>query len=149
MARKTVSLLTFFSFAALILSSAALYVIPGGKTAPLDQLLLFGIHKMTWKNIHITGGFLFISVAVWHTVLNWRSITAYMKKSASLQWKSAMPLLAATAITAFVYAGTVYGLEPMQTVLTAPQKLAAATASAKAPPMAVLADAKDASGGSR
>lgn len=140
MTRKTISLLTLFSFSALILSSVALYVIPGGRTAPPEQLLLFGIHKLTWKNIHTTGGFLFISVAVWHTILNLRSLTAYVKKTADLQWKSAVPLAAATAITAFVYIGTVYGLEPMQTVLTAPRKLAAAkAANAKYKETAVLA----------
>lgn len=128
MTRKTISLLTLFSFSALILSSVALYVIPGGRTAPPEQLLLFGIHKLTWKNIHTTGGFLFIGVAVWHTVLNMRSLTAYVKKAVDLQWKNILPLAAATIITAFVYIGTVYGLEPMQTVLTAPRKLAAAKA---------------------
>lgn len=128
MTRKTISLLTLFSFSALILSSVALYVIPGGRTAPPEQLLLFGIHKLTWKNIHTTGGFLFISVAVCHTILNLRSLTAYVKKTVDLQWRSVVPLATATAITAFVYIGTVYGLEPMQTVLTAPRKLAAANA---------------------
>ena len=126
MTRKTVSLLTLFSFLALILSSVALYILPGSRNAPLDQLLMLGIHKMTWKNIHITGGFLFLGAALWHTALNLRSLGAYMKKSAVLSWKNTSPLLAALAVTFFVYAGTVYGLEPMQTVLAAPKQLLAA-----------------------
>ena len=133
MTRKTVSLITLFSFLTLILSSVALYILPGGRTAPLDQLLLFGIHKATWKYIHITGGFLFIGTAVWHTILNLRSLAAYLKKPATLSWHSTRPLLVSLAITVFVYAGTVCGLEPMRTVLTAPRQLAAAKTSTPLP----------------
>ena len=118
MTRKTISLLTFFSFLLLILSSIALYVIPGGRGGTSEQLLLLGMNKMAWRNIHITGGFLFIAVALWHTILNCRALMAYLKKTAVLTWRSTTPLLAALAITLFVYAGTVVGLEPMQTVLT-------------------------------
>lgn len=126
MTRKTISLLTLFSFLALILSSVALYILPGGRDAPLNQLLMLGVHKATWKSIHTTGGFLFLGAAVWHTVLNWRAIVSYMKKATVPSWKSACPLLAALAVTAFVYTGTIYGLEPMNTILTAPRQLASA-----------------------
>lgn len=116
MTRKTISLLTFFAFITIILSSIALYVLPGRDAQPA-QLLLFGIHKMTWKNIHITGGFLFLGVALWHTVLNFKPILTYMGKTARSGRRSFVPLLTAACITAFVYAGTVYGLEPMQSIL--------------------------------
>lgn len=117
MARKTVSLLTFFSFLAIILSSLALYVLPGGRNVPLEQALLFGIHKSIWKDIHITGGFLFLGAAVWHTLLNMRVLVTHLKKSVGISARSCAPMLAAVGITAFVYAGTVCGLEPMNSVL--------------------------------
>lgn len=126
MARKTASILALISFLMLVVSSVALYIIPGGRGATPEQLIMLGIHKMTWKEIHITGGFLFACTAIWHTVLNLRSLVAYIRKSATRDWKNVAPLATALLVTVFVYAGTVYGLEPMNTVLTAPKQLAAA-----------------------
>ena len=127
MTRKTISLLTCFSFLAIILSSVALYVLPGRQGGSLDQLLLFGIHKQIWKNIHITGGFLFIITAAWHTVLNLKPLLAHMGKRARPGKRTLAPMLAAAAITTFVYAGTVYGLEPMRSVLYFPKSIYANT----------------------
>jgi len=138
MTRRTISILTCFSFLAIILSSVALYILPGGPGASQGQLLLFGIHKQTWKSIHITGGFLFIITAIWHTTLNIKPLLAYMGKAAKPGRRTFTPILAAAAITAFVYAGTVYNLEPMCSVLNFPRSIHGKTAPNAAAGMATM-----------
>lgn len=93
-----------------------LYVLPG-RGAPPEAAYFLGLHKHVWKNLHITGGFLFIATGIWHTVLNFRALSSYLKRSVSLNAKSFVPLGAAVIVTAFVYAGTVYEIAPMQAVL--------------------------------
>lgn len=120
MTRKTISLLTLFSFLILIVSSLAMYAlpIPGPGTLP-EQLFWGGVHRRAWKEMHITGGFLFLFAAAWHTILNARSIAGYLKKTAPFSWKNSFPFAVALMLTLLVYAGTVKGFEPMKTITAA------------------------------
>lgn len=115
MFRKTISLVTLTSFLLLVLSSVLLYVLPGRGMAAVTFL---GMNKYIWKNLHITGGFLFIVAGIWHTALNLRALSTYVKRAFSINAKSFAPLASALLVTAFVYAGTVYEIAPMRAVLS-------------------------------
>lgn len=84
--RKTTSLTTLVSFILLLLSSIILYVTPQGKIAFWANWKMLGLNKEQWEALHTNLGFLFIVAGITHTVLNWKSIIAYLKNK-SQQFK--------------------------------------------------------------
>ncbi len=117
MARKIISLTILISFLLLALSSIILYIVPEGRVAYWSNWTILGLSKSQWGNLHITSGFLFIILSLWHIVLNWKCIVNYMKKSAEKNIKSPMPLLIALLLNAFIFGGTLLGWQPMKQVL--------------------------------
>lgn len=116
MSRKFVSLTIFFSFLILFLSSFVLYVIPGGSTGAVGWTFMT-LHRGQWVDLHITSGILFLVFGLWHTALNWRGLVSGFKKAASISLKSSWPVLAALALNAFIVAGTLNHIQPVEGVL--------------------------------
>jgi len=80
--RKTTSLTTLTSFILLLVTSIILYVTPQGKIAFWANWKILGIGKEEWGALHTNLGVLFIISGTIHTILNWKSIVAYMKNKA-------------------------------------------------------------------
>lgn len=117
MSRKIISLTILIAFLLLAISSIILYIVPEGRVAYWSNWTILGLSKLQWGNLHITSGFLFIILSIWHIVLNWKCIVNYMKKSAEKNIKSPMPLLIALLLNAFIFGGTLLGWQPMKQVL--------------------------------
>lgn len=111
MTRRTISLLTAVSFLVLIISSVVLYALPRGGA-------ILGLSVPQWKDIHITGGFLFIAAGVWHMVLNYRALCAYTRKSFAFSWNAAAPVVLALSLSALVYGATLARVEPVEQLLS-------------------------------
>lgn len=117
MQRRIVSLVTFFSFFGLIVSSIILYVVPEGRVAYWANWKLFMLTKGQWSALHITGGILFLIAAIWHLMLNWKAIVHYMKRKATENAMMPIPVVTALGITIFIYIGTLSQLQPMEQLL--------------------------------
>lgn len=117
MNRKFVSLTLFLSFLILFTSSLVLYFIPGAKSGAAGWAFLT-LSRHQWIDVHITSGLLFLVFGLWHTVLNWKGIAAGFRKAASVNLKSAWPLVAALGLNFFILAGTLGHFQPVETVLS-------------------------------
>lgn len=113
--RKTVSLVTFFSFITLIVSSVVLYFVPEGRVAYWADWKFLWLSKSQWGNIHTTGGLLFIIAGIWHMLLNWKPMIKYMKQKASAF--ISLQALLAILLTAAVYVATLAEVQPMKQLI--------------------------------
>ena len=77
--RRIVTLTVFLSFIFLALSGVMLFFSPQGRVANWAGWTLFGFTKEQYSAIHTTFMVLFLTMGVWHVVLNWRAITGYLK----------------------------------------------------------------------
>ncbi|UQZ87984.1 hypothetical protein C4J81_01625 [Deltaproteobacteria bacterium Smac51] len=117
MTRKIISLTVFISFAVLVLTSILLYIAPHNQMARQVGWTFLSLHKGQWTSLHITGGFLFIVAGIWHTVINWRVLVNYIRNKSRASFKIPVALLAALAINAFIYIGTVAHIPPLEHIL--------------------------------
>ena len=116
MSRKFVSLTIFFSFLILFLSSFVLYVIPGGQSGAAGWTFL-ALGRGQWVDLHITGGLLFLAFGLGHVFFNWRGLWVGLKRLSATGLKSAWPIVAALALNAFIVAGTLNHIQPIEAVL--------------------------------
>lgn len=116
MSRKFISLTILFSFLILFLSSFVLYVIPSGQSGAAGWSFL-ALHRGQWVDLHITGGLLFLIFGLGHVAFNWRSLWVGFKRLSAAGLKSAWPILAALALNAFIVAGTLNHIQPIEAVL--------------------------------
>lgn len=117
MLRKTISLISFFAIIVLSLTSIILYLVPQGRVAYWADWTLLGLSKDQWGDIHICTGVLFLFASILHIWLNWKLITAYLKKKASTANFSSTAFFISIIITLYVVIGSLTGLPPMRQVL--------------------------------
>ena len=117
MLRKITSLTTLLSFIVTIVTSVVLYIVPHGRVANWADWTFWGMTKDDWGGTHTTVGTLFVIAGLVHLWLNWKPIAAYMKNKAREMVVMTKPMIAALAVTVFVFAGTLFGWPPMQQFL--------------------------------
>jgi hypothetical protein len=117
MVRKITSLTALLSFIVTMITSVVLYVVPHGRVAYWADWTFLGMTKDDWGGTHTTVGTLFLLAGLVHLWLNWKPITAYMKNKARELVVMTGPMIAALAVTVFVFAGTLLGWPPMQQLL--------------------------------
>lgn len=117
MTRRIISLTLFIACIVLILSSIILYIAPEGRVAYWGNWHSLGVTKQDWGNLHITGGVLFLLCSLWHIVLNWKPLVAYVKRKTQQSTVVPVALLVALGLNGLVYFGTLYGWQPMQQIL--------------------------------
>ncbi len=115
--RAFVSLSLFFWTAALLINGVVLYVAPPGRDAHWVNWTFWGLDKDQWGALHTIGGFLFVVFALWHLVLNWRSMLAYVAARAQSAAANRAELSAAAVIFAAVTAGSALGWPPFRQVM--------------------------------
>jgi len=117
MTRRFISSTVFLSFLILFLTSFVLYVIPGSQAGAAGWSFM-GLERIAWVDLHITSGLLFLAFGLWHTVFNWKSLVSIFRKAASFNLRSAWPFLGALVLNAFIVAGTLGHLQPVETVIS-------------------------------
>jgi hypothetical protein len=80
--RRVVTLTVFTSFFFLALSGIGLFLSPQGRVAYWSGWRLLGLTKQQFSALHTTFMLLFLIVAVWHIVYNWKPIKTYLKDRA-------------------------------------------------------------------
>ncbi len=115
--RRIISLTVLLSFVVLALSGLLLFVSPQGRVANWAQWTVLGLTKEHIAAVHTTVMLLFLTVAIWHIVLNWRPIVGYLKNR-SKQIRPMTPELGvALALTALFVVGPLAGIFPFRQYL--------------------------------
>jgi hypothetical protein len=117
--RRVISLTVLLSFFFLALSGIMLFISPQGRVAYWAGWTLFGLTKDQYSAIHTTFMVLFITVGIWHIVLNWKPIVGYLKNRTKrvriITPESSLALLLALAFLV----GPLAGLPPFRQFLDA------------------------------
>jgi F0F1-type ATP synthase membrane subunit a len=115
--RRVISLTVLLSFVLLALSGIVLFISPQGRVAYWAGWTLFGLTKDQYSAIHTTFMVLFITVGIWHIVLNWKPILGYLKNRSKrmriITPESSVALLLALAFLV----GPLGGLPPFRQFL--------------------------------
>jgi len=114
--RKTTSLTTLLSFILLLATSIILYVAPQGKIAFWANWKIWGLGKEEWGALHTNLGFLFIIAGIFHTVVNWNCIVAYLKNKKKEFKMFTADFNVALLITLLVTLFTLFELPPIHAV---------------------------------
>jgi hypothetical protein len=121
--RRFVTNLLLLSFLVSTLSGVVLFFRPEGSLARWVGWSAFGLDKKQWEAVHLlfVGAFLIVSLV--HILYNWRALTTSMRRRAGtlgppgriVPWS--WELLAAIAVMAAVFAGTLVEWRPVAAVM--------------------------------
>ena len=115
--RGFTSLLLSFSFLAMCLSGAMLFLTPRGRTANWTDWSLVGLDKHQWGSVHVNNSVVFVAIAVLHLVLNWSVFMRYIKKKAATGLNMKKEMALAVVLAAVVVAGPIWGVPPFSTLM--------------------------------
>jgi len=115
--RAFTSLTLAVAFGIAMVAGLVLYITPQGRVANWIDWRVLGLGKEQWGAVHMTGSLLFVAMAVFHLIYNWKALLAYLrrkaKESAGLRWEP----VAALAIGLLFVVGTVQQWQPFQSVI--------------------------------
>lgn len=96
-------------FTALVLtvSGVVLYIAPAGRYTNWVDWRVLSITKGGWEAIHINFSLLFVILLGLHVYFNWRVLKGYLRRGVAWTVRYRWELLAATVLTALVFAGSV------------------------------------------
>lgn len=96
-------------YAALVLtvSGVVLYITPPGRYTNWVDWRVLSITKSGWEAIHINFSLLFVLLLSLHIYFNWRVLKGYLRRGVAWTVRYRWELLAATLLTALVFAGSV------------------------------------------
>ncbi len=77
--RSFVSAMMAILFAVLFVSSVVLFIAPSGRMARDTGWAFLGLDRRDWGDIHTSFGMLFLAMAVWHLVSNWRALMNHIR----------------------------------------------------------------------
>jgi len=116
--RSFVSLLTTFSFITAAVSGLVLYVSPQGRVAFWQNWTMLGLGKIEWNSLHTLGSFLFAATSLFHFWFNWKAFVGYLRNRLETTLGHRRELAAATMVAIFVMASAIYGLPPLNAVVS-------------------------------
>jgi hypothetical protein len=123
--RRIVSLTVFTSFIVLACSGLMLFVSPRGRVAQWGNWTLLGLTKDQLIDIHTTVMVLFLTVGIWHIVLNWRSIVGYLKNRPRKRNFFTPEFILSLALCLLFLVGPLAGLPPFRQFLEAREEIKA------------------------
>lgn len=123
--RRLISLTTFIGFIFLASSGIMLFVSPQGRVAYWAGWTMLGLSKDQWASVHTTFMILFLTVGIWHIVLNWRPIVGYLKDRTRKVRLTRPEFLTSLGICVVCFAGPLLGLPPFQQLLDASEGIKA------------------------
>jgi hypothetical protein len=115
--RGFTSLLLSFSFLAMCLSGAMLFLTPRGRTANWTDWSLIGLDKHQWGSVHVNNSVVFVAIAVLHLVLNWSVFMRYIKKKAATGLNLKKEMALAAVLAAVVVVGPISSIPPFSTLM--------------------------------
>lgn len=104
------------AFATAALSGIILYVSPQCGVARHLGWAPLGLLKDRWAELHMNASFLFLALAIYHLVLNWKLLLSYLKRKVNSGLKYPRELAAAVGLSGMMIFGTVLGMAPFGTV---------------------------------
>lgn len=115
--RPFVSLLTAFSFVALAITGAVLYITPPGRVANWTNWTFWGLSKHQWGALHICLSTLFLIVSVLHIWLNFKPLINYFVNKAKAASALRLEWIVAFAVCALVCIGALKPFIPFSSLL--------------------------------
>ena len=126
--RPFVSLLTTFSFIIATISGIVLYVSPQGRIAFWQNWTVLGIGKAEWSSLHTLACFLFATTSLVHLAFNWRSLLRYLRSRVGESLGYRRELGGAITVTVLFVVSALYGLPPLNGVVTFGEQMKASWA---------------------
>jgi len=121
--RRAISLTMLLTFVVLAYSGIMLFICPQGRVAYWTGWDLLGLSKEQYSELHSTFMVLFLVTGIWHIVLNWKPITAYLKNR-SRELKILVPeFYVALGVTGVFLIGTLGGMQPFDLFLSAGENI--------------------------
>jgi hypothetical protein len=111
--RALVSFTILISFVVIVVSGLALYIKPQGKVASWQSWRVLGLTKGGWESLHTLTCVTFLIFVVLHIVLNWRSITSYLRNSVESGLNNLLEAGVALVIVLLVVLSSLLGLPPI------------------------------------
>lgn len=115
--RALVSLLTGFSFLALVITGCILYITPPGRVANWTGWTFWGLSKHQWVSLHISLSTLLLVVSLLHTWLNFKAIISYFVSKAKTASAFRLEWILAIAICGIVCMGALKPFVPFSSLL--------------------------------
>ncbi len=115
--KSFVSFIVLFSFAVLALTGAVLYVAPAGRVANWSNWTLGALQKQQWQAVHTIVAVMFLAAGVFHLVLNWPVLRAYLRMRLTTGGRRRRELAAATALTAVLMALAIGDVTPARQIM--------------------------------
>ena len=116
--RGFTTFLIVLSFLMLLTSGVVVYATPRGRTAHWTGWTFAGLDKEQWGGIHTTSALLFILIAGIHLFFNWKVLLNYVRSRRAAGFRLKRELIAAVAVCLLIFAGTLYNVPPLSTVLS-------------------------------
>jgi len=123
--RRLISLTVLISFVFLASSGIMLFIGPKGRVAYWAGWEMLGLSKDQWSAVHTTFMVLFLTVGIWHTVLNWRSIVGYLKDRTRRVRVTRPEFLAALGLCLLFFVGPLTGMPPFRQFLDVGEEIKA------------------------
>lgn len=115
--RPFVSLLTAFSFIAIVITGAVLYITPPGRVANWTNWTIWGLSKHQWGAVHICFGVVFLAASVLHIWLNIKPLMSYFVRKAQDASKLRTEWIFALAVCGLVFWGALKPFVPFSSLL--------------------------------
>ena len=121
--RSMTSVLIAASFLFLVVSGVILFVSPPGRIANWTNWTMLSLRKHDWIALHVWFSVLFLLVAAFHLVFNWRPMLNNFRDRLTRRVGFRWEWLVALAICGGVYAGTRAGVPPFSSLLAFSEKV--------------------------
>jgi hypothetical protein len=115
--RRIISLTMFVSFIFLSFTGIMLFFSPQGRVAYWSGWKMFGLSKEEYSAVHTTFMVLFLAAGIWHIVLNWKPIVAYLRDRRKKVKVFTPEFSFAFVVCLLFFIGTLAGLFPYQQFL--------------------------------
>ena len=121
--RAFISLLTAFSFVALAITGAVLYITPPGRVANWTNWTFGGLNKHQWGALHICLSTLFLIVSVLHIWLNFKPLMNYFVGKAKAASGLRLEWILAFAVCGIVCIGALRPFIPFSSLLSLNERI--------------------------
>jgi hypothetical protein len=118
--RAWTSLILVWTFVLLMISGTVLFVSPAGRISNWTNWRLGALTKAQWQSIHTLTAIAFLVGGLFHLLkFNWKVFWAYARKKGDRGWQYRKEMVASIALVVVVMTGTIIGIPPFSSVMTA------------------------------
>ncbi len=116
--RALTSLVLFWTFLAIVLSGAVLFIAPKGRIANWTGWQLLGLGKEQWGAVHTLMSIAFLVGGLFHLLkFNRRVIWAYVRRSGEVESPFRWAVIGSVVVSLAILVGTLAGVPPFATVV--------------------------------